>query len=50
MVKIIKLEVERMNNTALRAEVQSAENTHMVFLNGEHEKIQNFVAITVIRE
>ena len=38
MVKIIKLEVERMNNTALRAEAQSAYNTHMFFSNEEHEK------------
>ena len=34
----IKLEVERMSNTALRAEVQDANNTHMVFANEEHEK------------
>ena len=27
-----------MNNTALRAEAQSADNTHMVFANEEHEK------------
>ena len=27
-----------MNNTALRAEAQSANNTHMVFANEEHEK------------
>ena len=27
-----------MNNTALRAGAQSANNTHMVFYNGEHEK------------
>ncbi len=27
-----------MNNTALRAEAQSANNTHMVFANDEHEK------------
>ena len=27
-----------MNNTALRAEVQSTNNTHMVFANEEHEK------------
>ena len=27
-----------MNNTALRAEVQSANNTQMVFANEEHEK------------
>ena len=27
-----------MNNTALRAEVQCADNTHMVFANEEHEK------------
>ena len=27
-----------MNNTALRAGAQSAENTHMVFANEEHEK------------
>ncbi len=27
-----------MNNTALRAGAQSANNTHMVFANGEHEK------------
>ena len=26
-----------MNNTALRAGVQSANNTHMVFANEEHE-------------
>ena len=34
----IKLEVEMMNNTALRAGAQSANNTHMVFYNEEHEK------------
>ena len=27
-----------MNNTALRAEVQSTNDTHMVFANEEHEK------------
>ncbi len=27
-----------MNNTALRAGAQSANNTHMVFANEEHEK------------
>lgn len=27
-----------MNNTALRAEVQDANNTHMVFANEQHEK------------
>ncbi len=27
-----------MNNTALRAEAQSANNTHMVFVNEEHEE------------
>ena len=27
-----------MNNTALRAEAQSADNTHMVFADEEHEK------------
>ena len=27
-----------MNNTALRAEAQSANNTHMVFADEEHEK------------
>ncbi|MCX4339689.1 MAG: DUF6075 family protein [Lachnospiraceae bacterium] len=27
-----------MNNTALRAEVLSADNTHMVFANNEHER------------
>ena len=27
-----------MNNTALRAEAQSANKTHMVFANEEHEK------------
>ena len=27
-----------MNNTALRAEVQSTSNTHMVFANEEHKK------------
>ena len=27
-----------MNNTALRAEAQSADNTHMVFASEEHEK------------
>ena len=27
-----------MNNAALRAEAQSANNTHMVFANEEHEK------------
>ncbi len=27
-----------MNNTALRAEAQSANNTHMVFTNEEHER------------
>ena len=27
-----------MNNTALRAEAQSANNTHMVFANEEHER------------
>lgn len=27
-----------MNNTALRAGAQSADNTHMVFANEEHEK------------
>ena len=27
-----------MNNTALRAEAQSADNTHMVFANEEHER------------
>ena len=27
-----------MNNTALRAEVRSTNNTHMVFANEEHEK------------
>ena len=27
-----------MTNTALRAEAQSADNTHMVFANEEHEK------------
>ncbi len=27
-----------MNNTALRAGAQSADNTHMVFANKEHEK------------
>ena len=27
-----------MNNTALRAGAQSANNTHMVFANDEHEK------------
>ena len=27
-----------MKNTALRAEAQSANNTHMVFTNEEHEK------------
>ena len=27
-----------MNNTALRAEAQSVNNTHMVFANEEHEK------------
>lgn len=27
-----------MTNTALRAEVQSTNNTHMVFTNEEHEK------------
>ncbi len=27
-----------MNNTALRAEVQSTDNTHMVFANDGHEK------------
>ena len=27
-----------MNNTALRAEAQSADNTHMVFKDNEHEK------------
>ena len=27
-----------MNNTALRAEAQSADNTHMVFTDSEHEK------------
>ena len=27
-----------MNNTALRAEVQSANNKHMIFNNEEHEK------------
>ena len=27
-----------MNNTALRAETQSADNTHMVFADEEHEK------------
>ena len=27
-----------MNNTALRAQAQSANNTHMVFANEEHEK------------
>ena len=27
-----------MTNTALRAEVQSANNTHMVFVNEEHEE------------
>ena len=27
-----------MNNTALRAEAQSANNKHMVFNNEEHEK------------
>ena len=27
-----------MNNTAVRAEAQSADNTHMVFYNSEHEK------------
>ncbi len=26
-----------MNNTALRAEAQSADNTHMVFTDREHE-------------
>ena len=31
-------EVHKMNNTALRAEAQSANNTHMVFANEEHEK------------
>lgn len=30
----IKLEIEMMNNTALRAGTQSADNTHMVFANG----------------
>ena len=30
-----------MNNTALRAEAQSANNTHMVFANEEHEKFYN---------
>ena len=28
-----------MTDTALRAEAQSANNTHMVFANEEHEKI-----------
>ena len=27
-----------MNNTALRAGAQSADNTHMVFANEEHER------------
>ena len=27
-----------MNNTALRAETQSADSTHMVFKDNEHEK------------
>gem|GEM_PF-5522831 len=27
-----------MSNTALRAEAQSTNDTHMVFANGEHEK------------
>ena len=31
-------EVHGMNNTALRAGAQSANNTHMVFANEEHEK------------
>ena len=38
MVRKIKLEVEIMTNTALRAGAQSANNTHMVFANEEHEK------------
>ena len=38
MVRKIKLEVKVMNNTALRAGAQSANNKHMVFANEEHEK------------
>ena len=30
-----------MNNTALRAEAQSANNTHMVFVNEEQEKFND---------
>ncbi len=33
-----KRRVQNMNSTALRAEAQSADNTHMVFANEEHEK------------
>ncbi len=36
-----------MNNTALRAEAQSANNTHMVFTNGEHGKFYEAVLSSV---